>query len=336
MEQRYLETEENATVAPLLRAPGQAETVTQAEAVSNVEADKLQEIKQTPDTLPALLEREIRLQQRDTGLIGLWAAAFLILTTVIALQAIVDVSQLQLILGVLFTLMMVVGLPIYVNLFRRALRRKRVFMEALTRERDVNQIGALVRTLRVENNSVRNMAKQALIKLLPNLRASDASLLGDQEREILLRQLAIAPTDPGYRHLKELFSSEATHREIALRIAILQAMEQVGGAKELTTVEMLARGQFPLLPGLNRSLTQPGSTRSIATWRLRSDAHEVQIAAQQCLPFLQARANEQIASSQLLRASSAENTSGEMLLRPLAATSDAEGDQLLRASQKLI
>ena len=122
----------------------------------------------------------------------------------------------------------------------------------------------------MESTPVRNLSKRALIPLLPTLKASDAGALTEARRDRLLRLLAISPNDSGYRDLTELFSRSAYRREIELRVSILKAFEQVGGAKELPAVLRLSQGK-------------PFTLHSRA-----SIPKEVQQAAQECLPYLQA------------------------------------------------
>ena len=103
--------------------------------------------------------------------------------------------------------------------------------QVLSQNQDIQQVASLIRLLRAPTSpSVQNLAKRALIDLLPKMRSSDASLLGVLERNVLLRYLAISPCDSAYREVVELFSSSAFRREIDLRLSILSALQQVGGS----------------------------------------------------------------------------------------------------------
>ena len=192
----------------------------------------------------------------------------------------------------------------------RSYRRKRGLIDVLSGRHDIQQVVPLIQALRVENTSARNLTKEALTRLLPRLQASDSPLLGEAERRTLLRQLAISPNDHGYRDLTELFSRSAYRREVDLRVAILSALRQVGGPRELAAVVRLSRG----LPTIHSASKVP---------------IEVREAAKESLPFLQYRAGEQRASEQLLRASSIQDLRPDTLLRPAVSQPDAP-DHLLR------
>ncbi len=90
-------------------------------------------------------------------------------------------------------------------------------------------------------------------------------------------------------------------------VAALKALEQIGDARALPVVESLAIGR--------------GAT---------IDPHRVQAAAQDCLPFLQIRCDQQRASQTLLRASSATATATDTLLRPAQNAGTTNPSQLLR------
>lgn len=84
---------------------------------------------------------------------------------------------------------------------------------------------------------------------------------------------------------------------IAIRIAILQAVEQVSDSKALSLVERLTQ----------REAVSAGEKR-------------IQEAAKQCLPALQLRAEEQRSSQTLLRVADASTTSKDTLLRAATST----------------
>ena len=261
-----------------------------------------------------LLQQEAQSRRKEEWASLAWSSAFLLTMVWVATRTFPNAPSLMINLFLLFFLMVTVGAGMSMRLSRRSQRRKRSITTALAQIQTTQQIGPLIQALRVQNTPVRNLAKQALITLLPTMQASDAPLLGEAERSILLRQLSIQPNDPGYRDLKELFSPLAYRREVDLRLAILKALEQVGGAKELATVERLAQG----LPTLQSAMKVP---------------LEIREAAQACLPFLQVRAGEQHARKQLLRASVAPAVSDKTLLRPASARPEDHPEQLLRASE---
>jgi hypothetical protein len=312
MNQRHSEVAETQSTLPSHHAqdphpqqvePERLETVTPSERT----------VPATPSVLATQLQHEARLRRREQIELLALSSVFVTVMAWIISRLRTDPDSYVFNLVTAFVLLMVYAASICLHLTRRSYRRKGVLMQALAQSRDIQQIGPLVQTLWLENTPVRNLAKGMLIDLLPNLQASDATLLGDAERDILLRHLTISPSDSGYRDLTELFSRSAVRREIDLRLSILKALEQVGGARELGAVERLSRGRLTL----NSSGFVP---------------LEVQEAARQCLPFLQSRAAAQLAGQQLLRASSAAATTGEALLRPARAImEDNAADQLVRA-----
>ena len=280
----------------------------ESERKTDAEAVKEQWVSEETTALAALLQQEARHRRNENLTVFLWAGIF-----IAAMLTASNLPESLATIKVAFLFMMTMGAGMIAQLLRRSYRRKQTFTRSLTQVQSIEQVGLLVQTLQVENTSVRNLAKQTLIKLLPNLQANHAALLGEYERKILLRQLAISPNEIGHRDITELFSRTAYRREVDLRVAILKAYEQVGGAKELLTVERLARG-LPTLPSTSKFPT------------------EVCEAARECLPFLQSRVSEQRASEQLLRPSSIQNTSTDLLLRPAVSERDALPEQLLRAA----
>ncbi len=313
MEQRYLSLEEAPLSTEPLTAYGRLSDLKDEAADTNVQPGLT--LSADASALMTLLQQEARSRRKDAQGSFVWSGAFVGIMLWLTNRSVADPSALiaNLLLG--FALMGAMGAGGCLRLYRRASRRKPLFLKALEQARDVKHVGLLIQALQVQSTPVRNLAKQALITLLPTLRASDAPLLGDSERAILLRLLSIPPNDPGYRDVMELFSQSAYQRELGLRVAILKALEQVGGAGELQVVERLARG----LPTLKNS-----------TFRFPKAIRE---AAKECLPYLRERADAQRASEQLLRASSTHALPEDTLLRPASAQSDAQPEQLLRAAE---
>lgn len=153
---------------------------------------------------------------------------------------------------------------------------------------------------------------ETLIKLLCRLQASDARFLTTSNRLVLniilrsdvflLRNFGISSTastqSPAYSPRNRLKLED----RIRLVLAVVKAMEQVGDETAIAPVRHLTK-----------SLWKP-----------------VREAAQECLPFLYQRANEQRASQGLLRP--ADNTATpDVLLRPAIETPDPP-EQLLRAT----
>lgn len=95
---------------------------------------------------------------------------------------------------------------------------------ALARYDDVRAIGFLAEALEFDDKGVAQQAQEALIRLLPRLKATDHGLLTDEQRRCLDRAL-----------LK--------HRSAELSLAILTAYEQVGDPTSVPVVEKLAAGE---------------------------------------------------------------------------------------------
>jgi hypothetical protein len=89
---------------------------------------------------------------------------------------------------------------------------------------DIRTVGPLAEALEFNDKSMRAVTEEALIKLLPRLRASDAPLLNEDQRACLNRALTRSKNTP-------------------LVLAILKAYEQVGDEKALPCVEKLAEGE---------------------------------------------------------------------------------------------
>jgi len=311
MQEHQFESRENQPTDKLLSFQAVASEENEQSASNPLEAPYFYG---DPPTLTSLLQTEARMRRAEDILSLGWAVGFLITILCVANVSSTDIATLQRNLGTCVAVMGLMGIGVIGQFVSRSRRRKRSLTAVLSKTQDRQQISALIQTLRVQNTAVRNLAKRALIDLLPGLRASDAPLIGGAERAILVRQLAISPGDPGYRDLTELLSRTAFRREVNLRVSILQALEQVGGHKELPAVERLAR--------------------DISANQLKKVNGEVRAAAIACLPYLKTRAMEQRASEQLLRPSSADTSSGSTLLRAAAPQSEAVPEDLLRAAEQ--
>lgn len=313
MEPRFLQDEAAEHSAQPLDIYASQRSLTNTEE-AGTDALAEQPLSTDADELTTLLQQEVRIRRKEELITFAWSGVFLLCILWTVHRSFTDVNTFMTNFRNCFLLLGGLGMGMCAQLVRCSYSRKHSFIEALAKSHDVRQVGPLIQALRVPNTSVRNLAKRALILLLPTLRASDAARLGDSEHAILLRTLAISPNDPGYRDLTELFSRSAYRREVELRVAILEALQQVGSAKELSVVARLSRG----LPAMGSVVKVPG---------------EIQEAARECLPFLEVRANDQIASAQLLRASSAQALPDNTLLRPASTRTDALPEQLLRASE---
>ena len=159
---------------------------------------------------------------------------------------------------------------------------------------DKRAVGPLSLALEFNDVEVVAVAREKLVRLLPQLKASDAQLLDEEQRSILYKAL----------HSKKHYA--------ALRIAILNALQQVGDEKGLPHVQKLAKGEG-----------------------LTAQEEDILRAAQECLPYLERRVDRLRASQTLLRASSASEamtSSPDMLLRPAMDVGATPSEELLRAS----
>ena len=160
---------------------------------------------------------------------------------------------------------------------------------------DKQAVGQIVEGLFIKSQI--DFAQEMLTGLLPRLQISDVNLLSLRHHSIL------------NRHLDGAWGSLTASRANFV-LAILKAYEQVGGAQDLLTVERLAQGKG---------------------YAKRNK--EIREAAQDCLPYLQARADGQELRQTLLRASSESGDNSGTLLRPAHAANITDPAQLLRASE---
>jgi hypothetical protein len=163
---------------------------------------------------------------------------------------------------------------------------------ALTNIDDVRAVGALAEAMDIPDKGILAQAEAALTRLLPRLRAEDAHLLNESQRNGLYSRLKI--------------ENAITRPEFL--VAVLEALEKIGDAAALPAIQNLATS----------TVTSAGGRR-------------VQAAARKCLPVLQQRVRTLETSTTLLRASSAGDAAGESLLRPAHGGNAAPPEELLRA-----
>ncbi len=236
----------------------------------------------------------------------------------------------------LFFLYIPIGL---LGMSTMASRQQQIAAMALSQCDDVRAIGPLSEALEFQERDIRPLASRALIRLLPRLQASDASLLSAAQRSCLNRAL--------------------TGSNVALTLAILKAWEQVGDTAAIPAVQNLAdraEGISHVNPFLNPA--PPSVTPEREGWRSRTakawqqfldlllgkkiedipEANILQLAkaAQECLPVLQQSLERRHIRSQLLRPAQEQQPPSDILLRP--ATPQASTDppqQLLRPTDSL-
>lgn len=172
-------------------------------------------------------------------------------------------------------LMSLIGSVVIMIFFAmRGLYTQRNLTQSLMHTDDLRLVAPLLESA-ASSEMGGEVAAMILTSLLSRLRASDAELLDTPARANLNRALT-------------------THRRnIEFVLATLQALQQVGDATALPTVQKLAESRG----------------RSAAAQRVRA-------AAQECLPFLQQRAAQAQASQTLLRASDSLAIPSDTLLRP--------------------
>jgi len=202
--------------------------------------------------------------------------------------------------GILMVILFICSIPI---LLWFVLRPKQFAVERLTRWHDVRAVGALVDIISLSDAKSCALARDALLELLPRMRASDAHLLNTQHRENL-RVVLLG-------------------QDIALIQAMLNAYQQIGDERDIPAVEGLLSGR--------EATTRSRKDRSKSKV---ADNPDVRDAALECLAFLQAKAQQSRISQTLLRAADQPGTVSAELLRPVASTVSTDPQQLLRSSQE--
>jgi len=176
---------------------------------------------------------------------------------------------------------------------------------AVIRQDDVQTVGLLVDSLRMNYWDISQIVMDALIELLPRLQSEDAYLLNAEQRALLASKLNTAPK----RSVKDMRASaqETYSRLISFRVAILQAFAHVGDSSALPAVEKLARQEAKTV-----------------------EQQRIQEAAQECLQGLRLRAQQERDPKTLLRATASNNAETETLLRASTSAPAPPPEQLLR------
>lgn len=207
-------------------------------------------------------------------------------------------------------------------------------MQLLQEIEDVRAVGPLIDTLQLgheehTDEETRRRTLSLLTRLLPQLKQSDADLIQDRHRDhfhYVLKHVEHFEIGPSYG--------------IDYITAILKALEQIGDVRSLPYVERIANlGAAPTVvhAGVNRVrrgynaaftfLTAAG----VSNGTKRSvDRDQIMAAAKECLPYLQARMEQDQISRSLLRGSAPPTEAQEALLRSSANTAVAP-EELLRA-----
>ena len=194
---------------------------------------------------------------------------------------------------------------------------QRKAVQALANFDDIRAVPCLIEALDYNDAAMQEVANEQLPGLLARMQASDADLLTKDHHTILNKVLktnlprnksrkSFMRTAISKRFIKAILGS--SRYDSGLRMAILQALQQVGDESSLPVVEELAEGN--------------GQAKK---------SPELQQAAQDCLPFLRQRAEHQQQMQTLLRASDRNLTPVAMLLHPaMPAALDTDAAELLR------
>jgi hypothetical protein len=168
--------------------------------------------------------------------------------------------------------------------------------KALAEHDEVADIGPLIEALQIPERNVRTPVRRSLQRLLPRLRSSDAHLLNAGQRGVLRRSI-------GWPLIRRVKADDAD-----FVMAVLKGLEQVGDESFLDTVRKLAEGH-------GYGMAAP-----------------VRQAAEECLPFLLQRIENDRMSQNLLRAAAPTSASSDTLLRAAGAGAGSAPAELLRAT----
>lgn len=235
------------------------------------------------EELLARLAREAERRRRKRNILkAVWAGYVALVVGLLAIQV--------------FTHSKGVHIP-FINLFflfggiGAASKLQKESVRKLAKNPDVRGVGYFVDALTFKDKDVAKEANEALVGLLPQLKASDAHLLNDEQRSILYKQIR--------------------GKDTKLILAILKALEQVGDEKAV--------------PFVQERIDRKHSS---------GDVLRIQTAAQECMPALKARVEQERAAHTLLRATTANESDSDVLLRP-AAGAGADSTILLQPVESL-
>lgn len=164
---------------------------------------------------------------------------------------------------------------------------------------DVRIVGSLLEAC--EDIDAATAIHEALTRILPQMKASDAHMLNTHQKKKLYEMIG----------LPKLFGKYGRNEDETLQLVILRALQQIGDGAAMPYVEKLAN---------------PPAGAKVSK--------EVQEAARECLPFLTQRAEQERLSMTLLRAAGTMETQSGELLRPAATNVESDPRALLRATQQ--
>jgi hypothetical protein len=163
---------------------------------------------------------------------------------------------------------------------------------------DLVAAGPLIDALGIEDRETGAAVRSALAELLPRLRPADVQLLSHRHLLSLHRVLN--------RNVRT-----GRHKDADFVIAVIRAVEKIGGDQSLLHLERLAHS----------------GGRSPDQVRIREAAHAA-------LPRLRDRLDPKSSKNLLLRPSLFPGTAAELLLRPACASATSDAGSLLRAGQQ--
>lgn len=313
MEQRHLQLEETDTryIASQNSPSQESPTEATSESSTSQSVTEAQSATQEIQALANTLRQEMRgfVRSMVLGGGGIVALCWLLLTLMNRIKDYLGEERWAEASGLWTGVFLLVFLSATLGLLNMAMRprkRRRVLAHALARREDVRAIGPLIDALGLDDAGVHEIAADGLIRLLPRLKASDADLLSDAQKSVLIRILnepigTFVAGSVGY-----VFRL-ATNRDFELRLAILKAFEQVGDKRMIGVVERLA----------NIKPKNAGQKR-------------IKEAAEACLPALQSRIEQKTYSQTLLRAAEVTDAAPATLLRAATGTASESPEQLLR------
>ena len=172
----------------------------------------------------------------------------------------------------------------------KATRARESLVEAVQKLPEGERLLLLLTLFQTKSKTVRSSLRYMLRLELMQLRASDAERLTSDQKAALATIL------------------DRPYEDGDLTLAVLKALEQVGGEEAVPAVKKLAD-----------KAGKPGKYASI------------HYAAEECLPYLQNHAQERRASQSLLRPTRVEAAPASHLLRPVSAwNGGTSGKRLLR------
>jgi hypothetical protein len=287
-----MQQEQQTENAPLVSAPNRAaQGQSMTEIFKRLGSEKAEEREAAEHSFRALIAHDLKALRRGR----LFQGGFSIVYCLIAFPILIyntwfPHAHPELETYLHLTILAMFGVLGLVSLQQRAVGRRLASV-------DIPQaVGPLVDALATSSMFRWSDLKQALVRLLPRLKASDAKWLNVRQRKYLLRFLK---SDEQWPYYGWFWGAD-------LKIAILKALEQIGDQKAVATVERLATS---------------------------SKNGGVRLAAQECLPFLRERVQQVQVEQSLLRASGP-TTATDTLLRPAAGGTEAAPEQLLRPTSQ--